>query len=158
MRCKTCWDILEDESYSAFIHVNTYISHIFYPDALIWRWYSIKRCCSSQQLLVQALVRHSNSWELEMTPLCQLPEGRQRGGVWLCMWAMWLTGHEAGMVFNKWTHQSLPLSVILLGQWLQLLILLLCFKTVWCFGKYVCLLSGVELDEKIDPSAIINII
>lgn len=41
---------------------------------------------------VQSVVQRANSWELEMTPASQLLQGRRgRGGVWLCMWAMWLS-------------------------------------------------------------------
>lgn len=60
---------------------------------------------------VQSVVRSANSWELEMTLASQLLQGRRgRGGVWwLCMWAMWQTGHEAEPLFNpedKWMHPS----------------------------------------------------
>lgn len=118
-------------SQSVFIHnddmggMPTHLkSHIFFlspahsPDALSWRRLSSQRSCSSRQLPVQSVVHHTNSWELEMTPASQLLEGRRRGGVWLCMWAMWLTGHEAGIVFNpgdKWTHRS-SLCVVITVQ------------------------------------------
>lgn len=103
-------------------------SHMFCPcgfDAL--KWYRRKCWHSPQQLPVQPMVRHSNSWELEMTPLCQLPEGRRRGGVTVYVSNVtdWAWGRVVFNPKDKWTHHSVPVSHVALE-----LSLSQCFKKI----------------------------